>query len=217
MLPVPKNVISIIKSNLYFTLYNCFGFAKSKDLYSKIGAFNLMADKVISALFVEDRIITDDTDLTREYYDKSRLGEPMGGKMFQYTLVEGLYLLEKKKMVVKSGRKELDYESYLKKARRKDKNFLIRYVVFKDMRNRGYIVKTSLRFGADFRVYDRGIKPGEDHAKWLLYPISEIETISWFDFVAKNRVAHSTRKRLLIGIVDDELSVTYYEIAWTRP
>ncbi|RME55363.1 tRNA-intron lyase [Candidatus Woesearchaeota archaeon] len=176
-----------------------------------------MASKLIEGIFVEDRIITDDSDLTRELYNKSRLGEPMAGKRFQYTLVEGLYLLEKNKMSIKSGRKSLDYESYLKKARRLDKNFLIRYTVFRDMRNRGYIVKTSLRFGADFRVYDRGIKPGEDHAKWLLYPISEVESISWFDFVAKNRVAHSTRKRLLIGIVDDELSVTYYEIAWTKP
>jgi tRNA-intron endonuclease len=174
-------------------------------------------EEFIEATLVEDRVIADDNDLVREYYDKSCLGEPMAGKKFQYSLAEGLYLIEKKKMIVKSGRKELDYDNYLKKARKKDKNFMIRFAVFRDMRNRGYVVKTALKFGADFRVYDRGVKPGQDHAKWVLYPVSEVDYLTWYEFVAKNRVAHSTRKRLLLGIVDEEMSVTYYEVAWTRP
>jgi tRNA-intron endonuclease len=85
------------------------------------------------------------------------------------------------------------------------------------MRERGYIVKTALKFGADFRVYDRGVKPGEDHARWILYPVKEGSTLTWHDFSAKNRVAHSTKKRLLIGVVDEENDVTYYEIKWVRP
>ena len=85
------------------------------------------------------------------------------------------------------------------------------------MRNRGYIVKTALKFGADFRVYDRGVKPGDDHAKWIMYPVSESSMLTWYEFSAKNRVAHSTRKKLLIAIVDEEGDCTYYSISWTRP
>ena len=85
------------------------------------------------------------------------------------------------------------------------------------MRNRGYIVKTALKFGAEFRVYDRGIKPGEDHARWILYPVHESSTSTWHEFAAKNRVAHSTKKRLLIGVVDDEGEVSYWEVRWLRP
>ena len=79
------------------------------------------------------------------------------------------------------------------------------------------MVKTALKFGADFRIYERGVKPGEDHAKWILYPVNEGSTLTWHEFSAKNRVAHSTRKRLLLGIVDSEEDVTYYEVKWTRP
>ena len=79
------------------------------------------------------------------------------------------------------------------------------------------LTKTALKFGADFRVYDRGIKPGEDHAKWVVYPVHEGETLTWHDFSAKNRVAHSTKKRLLIGVVDDEGDVTYYVVKWMKP
>ena len=102
-------------------------------------------------------------------------------------------------------------------ASKLEKDFWVRYIVFRDMRNRGYLVKTALKFGADFRVYDRGIKPGDDHAKWILFPVSESKGFTWYTFSAMNRVAHSTRKNLLVGIVDSENDVTYYEISWTKP
>ena len=153
---------------------------------------------------------------SKDLYEQSRFGEIKEGKVL-YSLVETLYLLEKDKVDIFEDGKKLDVKEFTKKAIKHEPNFLVRYVVFKDMRNRGYVVKTALKFGADFRVYDRGIKPGEDHAKWILYPVREGSTLTWFDFSAKNRVAHSTRKRLLIAIVDEENDVTYYSISWTRP
>ena len=85
------------------------------------------------------------------------------------------------------------------------------------MRKKSYIVKTALKFGAEFRVYNKGIHPGQDHAPWLLQTFSDSEKINWQDFSAKNRVAHSTKKKLLIAIVDEEFSITYYEISWVKP
>ena len=61
------------------------------------------------------------------------------------------------------------------------------------------------------------MKPGEDHAKWVVYPVNEGNMMTWHEFAAKNRVAHSTRKRLLLAIVDDENEVTFYEVNWVRP
>ena len=170
----------------------------------------------IIAEFSGDRVIAEPTDIVRDYYEKSRYGEP-DKKKYQYLLVEALYLLERGKMVITKGRTTLDFNKFLKLCQKAENNFWTRYTAFKDMRNRGYIVKTALKFGADFRVYDRGIKPGEDHAKWVMYPVSEKEVLTWYEFSAKNRVAHSTRKRLLIACVDSESDVTYWEIKWTRP
>jgi len=173
------------------------------------------AEKIV-AEYADDRVMAAASDVVREYYDKSRYGEPLQ-KKFQYSLVEALYLVERGKMQILKGKKELDFDTLLKHARKYEKNFWVRYAAFKDMRNRGYIVKTALKFGADFRVYDRGVKPGDDHAKWIMYPVAESTGFSWYEFSAKNRVAHSTKKRLLIAVVDDESDVTYYSIAWTRP
>ena len=45
----------------------------------------------------------------------------------------------------------------------------------------------------------------------------EAEHLTWYEFAAKNRVAHSTKKRLLIAVVDDEGDVSYWECRWLRP
>ncbi|MEK6862957.1 MAG: tRNA-intron lyase [Nanoarchaeota archaeon] len=165
---------------------------------------------------VGDRLIAEDKHEAHNLYDQSRYGEIADNKI-QYSLVEGLYLLEKDKIDILEGKKKIKFDDFVKKIVKKEPNFWTRYVAYRDMRNRGYIVKTALKFGADFRVYDRGIKPGEDHAKWIMYPVKETDSLTWFEFSAKNRVAHSTRKRLLLAVVDEENDCTFYEVAWTRP
>ncbi|RMF56205.1 tRNA-intron lyase [Candidatus Woesearchaeota archaeon] len=172
----------------------------------------------VSSTWNYENVITESSDEARDFYSKSRFGTVLDDGKVQLSLIEAAFLLEKGKLNVLDGRKKkISFDSFLKKARKTDPDFWIRYSVFKDLRNRGYIVKTALKFGADFRVYDRGIKPGEDHAKWVVYPVHEAKALTWYEFAAKNRVAHSTKKRLLIGIVDDECDVTYYEIRWMRP
>ncbi len=172
----------------------------------------------IKTMLARERVITEDTDLARELFNQSAFGTVLEDGKVQLSLTEALYLMEKKKIVVLDGKnKSLDFPSFVSKASRAEPKFWIRYAVYKDMRNRGYVVKTALKFGADFRVYDRGIKPGQDHARWIVYPVHEGEKYTWFDFAAKNRVAHSTKKRLMMGVVDDENDVTFWEIKWVRP
>ena len=172
----------------------------------------------IKAIFSKETVSTENSDQARELYNQSRYGIILNGGKVQLSFIETAYLLEKGTLELFSGsNKKIDFEFFIKKASKTEKNFWTRYCVFKDIRNRGYIIKTALKFGADFRVYDRGIKPGEDHAKWIVYPVHEADTLTWYSFSSKNRVAHSTRKNLLIGVVDDEGDCSYWESAWVRP
>jgi len=152
----------------------------------------------------------------KNLYGQSRYGEIIRGKV-HYPLVEALYLLEKGKLNVIYKGKKISADFLMNESKKLEENFFIRYCVFSDLRNRGYIVKTALKFGADFRVYEKGKKPGEEHAKWIVYPVKETGHVTWYEFAAKSRVAHSTRKNLLIAIVDEEGDVTFYEISWIRP
>ena len=176
---------------------------------------NTSSKAAIKAVLSGERVFSNSQEAF-SLYEQSRFGEPVEGKIY-YSLVEALYLLEKGKLALQSGKKKLAFDAFMGKAEEVEKNFHVRFVVYRDMRNRGYIVKTALKFGADFRIYERGVKPGEEHAKWILYPVYESSGLTWHEFAAKNRVAHSTKKRLLIGIVDDENDVTYYEVGWRKP
>ena len=169
----------------------------------------------IKAQLIGGSVFTNESEAF-SLYKKSAFGEPVGEKI-QYTLSEAMFLVEKEKIEIYSKNKIMPKEELIKKFQIIDKKFSIKYPVFKDLREKGYVVKTALKFGADFRVYEKGKKPGKEHAKWIVFVDNETNKISWQEFSAKNRVAHSTKKRLLLAIVDEESDVSYYEINWIRP
>lgn len=178
---------------------------------------NIIMDKdKLKGTLIDKNVVIALSDESRELYNKSRFGDL--GDYLQLSLLEAMYLADKDKLEVHDKKDKLISKSgLLFKFKRLIKNFWVQYCVFKDFRDRGYIIKTALKFGAEFRVYDRGVKPGEDHAKWVVFPVHESDSLTWHEFSAKNRVAHSTKKRLLIAVVDDEADVTYYEVRWLRP
>ena len=170
----------------------------------------------IKANLISEKITSNSAE-AQNLFASQRFGEKIGEKIF-YTLSEALFLVENKQMEIQDLRnKKIPKKELLRKFQKIDKKFKTKYLVFKDLRKKGYIVKTALKFGAEFRVYEKGKKIGKDHAKWILFPVAETNSLTWHDFSAKNRVAHSTKKNLLIAIVDEEGDVSYYEVAWKRP
>jgi tRNA-intron endonuclease, archaea type len=149
-------------------------------------------------------------------YEKSRFGEPVEEKI-QYSLAEALFLVNTDKMEIISSGKKLSKKEFMEKCSKIDKKIQIKYPVYKDLRERGYLVKSALKFGADFRVYDKGAKIGDKHSKWVVFCDHEAQRLTWHDFSAKNRIANSTKKKLLLAIVDEEGDVSYYEVTWIKP
>jgi len=161
--------------------------------------------------------ISSNSKEAQELFSSQRFGEQQGEKIY-YSLPETLFLVEQKKIdIFDFKNKKISQKELLRKFEKIDKKFKTKYFVFKDLRRKGYTVKTALKFGAEFRVYDKGQKVGKHHARWILYPVSENSTLTWHDFSGKNRVAHSTKKNLLIAIVDEEGDVSYYEVKWIKP
>jgi len=163
-----------------------------------------------------NQTVSSNSHEAKALYEKSCFGEPVGEKI-QYTLTEALFLAEKEKIEIYLKNKKLSKKELIEKFSGIDKKFSIKYCVYKDLREKGYIVKTALKFGADFRVYDKGERPKKTHAKWVLFVDHESKKTSWHEFSAKNRVAHSTKKKLLLAIVDEEGDISYYEVGWVRP
>ena len=180
--------------------------------------YAIMKKSVVKAVVEENTVVTENSNEARELYNKNRFGSLLKDGRVQLSFYEALFLKENHRLDVLDGKnRSLSFDALMRKAKKLNKEFKTCYIVFKDLRKRGYIVKTALKFGAPFRVYDRGVKPGEKHARWVLFPVHESKSLTWHDFSAKARVAHSTKKKLLIAVVDDEGDVSYWENKWIRP
>lgn len=148
--------------------------------------------------------------------EKSAFGEKKDKKVL-YTPYEVAYLLEKKGATLETVKKPLSPSEARKIVERQEKGFSQKYTIYKDLREKGHIPKTGLRFGADFRLYKKGTRPKSAHAPWLVIVIEEREKLSPTQFAAHARVAHSTKKKLLLAVVDTEDRINYYEVGRFKP
>jgi tRNA-intron endonuclease len=166
---------------------------------------------MIKALLKHGRVITENSMAARQLV--KRFGKRLPDGRVQLSLIEALYLQEQGVLhVITQKNKRCSFEALAKLAKRGAKDFWISYVVFRDLNNQGYIVKTGLKFGADFRVYTNVKK----HAQWIVIPVHERQQVVWKEFSAKNRVAHSVNKHVLIAVVDDDEDVSYWDVVWVH-
>jgi tRNA-intron endonuclease, archaea type len=147
-------------------------------------------------------------------YENSHYGQLVQDEL-QLPLIEALFLVEKDKLTLSEGDRKLSLEELTDLVR--DKGLFNKYLVFRDLRNRGYIVKTGFKYGSEFRLYERGRSPGNGHSDFLVKVLTEEQQIPINDFSSYVRVAHGVNKKLMLAVVDDEQDITYYNVEWTRP
>ena len=154
-----------------------------------------------------------------QLHQRGSFGKPLSGGKLQLAPIEALYLLGEGKIRVVDGKtgRPLTFEKLSAKLAKIDLDIMLKYIAYADLRSRGYVVKTGLKFGAHFRVYERGERPGETHSKYVVQAIPESATLAPTDLARAVRLAHSVRKGMLFAVVDDEGDVTYYSLSREKP
>jgi tRNA-intron endonuclease, archaea type len=161
-----------------------------------------------------------------ELYKKAYYGKPVGipkPKIPEFNvplildLMEGLYLVETKKIVVHENPDEAIVS--LKKLRQKAKQlydeFEEKYAVYRDLRNSGLIVTPGIKFGCDFAVYKYG--PGVEHAPYMVSVKKAGSDISATEIVKAGRLATTVRKRFIVAVPDLAAnSVKYLIFKWFK-
>ncbi len=168
-------------------------------------------------LLTEERIHTQDPELIQELKEKG-YGEEKEENLI-LSPEETLYLKEKRKEfpVKNEEGKNLTQQELRKTFTEIDEEFPRKYPVFKDLRDRGFCVKTGFKFGSHYRVYERGEKPGTGHAKWLVQSIPEEYTFTLQEVSKSVRLAQNVRKKMIYAVLDKEGDITYYKINRITP
>jgi tRNA-intron endonuclease len=125
---------------------------------------------------------------------------------------EALYLSYTKKLIIKGKDNIVGFDDLVRILIKRDKNILTRFMVYRDLRSRGYIPKEGFGFGVDFRVYERG-EYEKKPAKYVVFGISEGTKIK-ADKLAKtiNQIARMG-KDAVIAVIERRGEVIYYKIS----
>jgi tRNA-intron endonuclease len=188
-----------------------------------------MPNKIFEGELIENRVIGWGKESV-SLYDESGFGKPLpedNPDRLELELTEAAYLLEKGviKIFVREGKKKknISFENLLEIATKNVNQFHPQFMVYRDLRERGYLVKTGFKFGAHFRVYERGVKlvrgpkAPHEHTKFVVHAVPEESAFSLPEMSRAVRLAHNIRATFVWAVVDKEGDVTYYEITRITP
>ena len=183
-----------------------------------------MKPKKIQGELVENRIIVHDIENSRILFGKGYYGKQLGipkPKVINFDaplildLIESYYLIQIGKLRITLNDKMLSLKDLKIICKKQYDKFDSKYIVFQNLRNKGYIVSPGIKFGCDFAVYERG--PGIDHAPFLVQVLTREEIMTASAIILSGRLATTVKKQFLIAIprIRDK-TVEFIGFEWWR-
>lgn len=167
-----------------------------------------------TCILLKNRLIVFDKKLSGQLFQKEFFGKPFG-ELLQLSFVEALYLLEKDILEIQTiDGTSLSKEKCLQLMQKHQPDIQQRLLVFKDLKQRGLLVKTGFKFGAHFRAYTK--QPEKTHAEYLIHVVEKDFTSIWAEISRAVRLAHSVNKEFVFACIDGP-SVEYIKLGRLRP
>jgi tRNA-intron endonuclease, archaea type len=159
-----------------------------------------------------DRVLAG-KEAVAELYKTGYFGRPKGEGL-EISLVEAAFLLSRGKLEIELEGKLLDFRNFFEQASLRQPNFELKYIVYKDLKERGYYVQPS---AVDFRVYPRGSHPGKSAANIFVHVQSERQLLSVKLLQKSVTSAENVHKQFILAVVDEESDLTFYEFKTAAP
>ena len=178
---------------------------------------------MIKSEIIENRIIVWDIKDSRELFSKGYYGKPIGipkpkpeeiDVPLILDLMEGLYLLENKIISISKSKQKVSVEQMTDICKKEYHDFDKKYLVYKNFRDKKYIINPGIKFGCDFAVYEKG--PGIDHAPFLIQVYNRNEPITSTGIVLAGRLATSVKKQFILAIPKGKDNVDFLALDWWK-
>jgi tRNA-intron endonuclease len=172
---------------------------------------------------IENKIIVWNIEDSKKLFSHGYYGKPIGipkpkieeiDAPLILDLIEGLYLLENKKITITKSKQKITVEALIEICKKEVIEFDKKYIVYKNFRNNGYIVNPGIKFGCDFAVYEKG--PGIDHAPFLIQVYTRSESITSTSIVLAGRLATSVKKQFILAIPKAKDKVDFLALDWGK-
>ena len=138
------------------------------------------------------------------------------GKVFTLTFFEALYLQDKGMLETKNGEGEsVDFQTLLHCYEKQNQNAWVNYLVYRDLRSRGYVVREGFGGGIDFRIYERG-SYGKDTAPYLILVTQEGKPLPVNDLADALEQCQSQKKELILAVMNRRGEIVHYSVGELR-
>ena len=167
-------------------------------------------EPTVMGKLVKNHVIVESTE-TQKDLELKGLGE-FNKTSFFLKPFESLYLLYTGKLDLQKNSKNIEFDDFLQSCIKEDPDALTKFLIFRDLRTRGYVVKEGFGFGSDFRVYERG-NFGTKSAKYLVFALNE-GTQEKIGQIQKN-IFEITQmgKEPIIAVIERRGEIIYYKIS----
>ena len=174
---------------------------KSQDVIVPIGAS------------LKETVVTVSSPEGIEEFSLKGYGVTEDGKL-RLTFYETLFLLGKGAIEVKDEEtgKKMVFQYLLKRFQSVDKDAWVRYLIYRDLRSRGYVAREGFGLGIDFRVYERG-DYGRETAKHLIFGIQEGQPVSVETLARTQRYVQNLKKNLILAVINRRGEIVYYSLS----
>ena len=163
----------------------------------------------IQGVLIKNQIMVLNPDSQKDLEQKG-YGEFEKNKFYLKSF-ESLYLLYTGALALLKGKNKIDFDSLMQICKKIDEGILTKFLVYRDLRTRGYTVKDGFGFGSDFRVYGKG-DFGEKGAKFLVFGLSEGKQERIGKFQKKIEEIIKMGKEPIIAVIERRGEIIYYKI-----
>jgi len=163
----------------------------------------------ITAKFIDEKTIVINPKM-QNILNERGFGESQNDTLILNSF-ETLYLLYNNKLELKKVNKNIVFDELIQKYIQKNDDILTRFLLYRDLRTKGYVVKDGFGFGSDFRVYEKGTY-GQKDAKFLIFAFNE-GTQQKIGKLYKN-IHEITQmgKEPIIAVIERRGEIIYYKI-----
>ncbi len=137
------------------------------------------------------------------------------GRPYFLQIYEALYLLNANKITIKHKTNVIDFDELVDVSLKQDNQAWTRFLVYRDLRSRGYVAKEGFGFGVDFRVYERG-EYGNKSARYVVFGINEGTEMRVDKLNGAIEQIGRMGKEAVIAVIERRGEVIYYKVSKMR-
>ena len=191
-------------------------FNSSKEL-EKNSEDEILKIEIIDGNFKNNKIKISNSPTAQSLYEKNYFGTLLPNNSLELDVLEALLLIERSRInIFDENKKEMTAEQILSIVVEEDPRIWVKYLVYRDLRQRGYMVRLGYGEGIDFRVYPRGSTRSEAIAKYFIYILDEGNSVQLQNLDQITQQTLNARKKLIIVTLDRLGDPTYYHLEQTK-